>query len=70
MPRSLKVLKAHLGDGDRINPDAWRAALRVFEHAYGKPREEPEELLPLDDLDLTTLTNDELHALRRRLLAE
>lgn len=39
-------------------------------HAYGRPREEPEEPLPTHDLDLTTLSNDELHALRRRLLAE
>ena len=35
IPKSLQVLRAHLGDGDAVNPDAWRAALRVFEHAYG-----------------------------------
>jgi len=35
IPKSLQVLRAHLGDGDTVNPDAWRAALRVFEHAYG-----------------------------------
>jgi hypothetical protein len=35
-PKALKVLKAHLGEGDEVNPHAWRAALRVFEHAYGR----------------------------------
>ena len=30
VPRALKVLRAHLGEGDEVNADAWRAALRVF----------------------------------------
>jgi hypothetical protein len=34
-------LAAHLGEGD---PDAWRAALRVFELSYGKPAETLEDL--------------------------
>jgi hypothetical protein len=43
-PKALKVLEAHLGEGDEANPDAWRAALRVFEHEFGRPGEmsEPE----------------------------
>ena len=36
IPKSLQVLRAHLGEGDSVNPEAWRAALRVFEHAYGR----------------------------------
>jgi hypothetical protein len=31
VPAAIKSLRAHLGDGD---PLAWRAALRVFEHAF------------------------------------
>jgi hypothetical protein len=29
VPRPLKVLKAHLGEGEEVNPDAWRAVLRI-----------------------------------------
>jgi len=36
------------GDGD---PNAWRAALRVFEHAFGRP---PEQATPSEDLELPT----------------
>jgi hypothetical protein len=39
VPKALRVLEAQLGEGDEVNPDAWRAALGVFEHAYGKPGE-------------------------------
>src|SRR3954468_24761669 len=68
VPRSLQVLKAHLGDGEP-NADAWRAALRVFEHAFGRPKEEPEPVIPEDSLDLQAMSSSELAALRRRLLA-
>jgi hypothetical protein len=34
LPLALKSLRVHLGDSD---PTAWRAAFRVFEHAYGRP---------------------------------
>jgi hypothetical protein len=43
VPKSLKVLDAHLGEGNDVNPDAWRAALRVFEHAYGRAPEQVDE---------------------------
>jgi hypothetical protein len=29
--KALKVLEAHLGEGDAVNAEAWRAALRVFD---------------------------------------
>ena len=34
------MLNAHL---DRGGPDAWRAALRIFEHQYGRAPEQPDE---------------------------
>ena len=40
MPAAIKSLAAHLGDGD---PAAWRAALRTFEQAFGRPVEMAEE---------------------------
>jgi hypothetical protein len=42
-PKALRVLRAHLGEGDEVNPHAWRAALRVFEHAYGRAPEQAVE---------------------------
>jgi hypothetical protein len=38
-PKALRVLEAHLGEGDEVNPDSWRAALRIFDHAFGRPGE-------------------------------
>jgi hypothetical protein len=35
VPPAILSLKAHPGTGD---PLAWRAALRVLEHAIGRPR--------------------------------
>ena len=32
-----------------MNPGAWRAALRVFEHAYGRAPEAVDEPLPFPD---------------------
>jgi hypothetical protein len=47
VPKALRVLSEHL---DKGGPDAWRAALRVFEHAYGRAPEQPEELLVMEKL--------------------
>jgi hypothetical protein len=57
-PKALKVLKAHLGEGDEVNPHAWRAALRVFEHAYGRAPEQPFEAdgLPQDPDEIAGLS--------------
>ena len=46
VPKALKVLNAHL---DKGGPDAWRAALRIFEHQYGRAPEQPEEPLVIPD---------------------
>lgn len=39
----------HLSAPEDANPDAWRAALRVFEHAYGKAPEQVDEPAALPD---------------------
>ncbi len=48
----------HLGDGDTVNPEARRAALRVFEHAYGRAPEqiEPAMGLPEDALAIRAMS--------------
>ena len=46
VPKALRVLNEHLDLG---GPDAWRAALRVFEHAYGRAPEQPEERLVMPE---------------------
>src|SRR5262249_37650968 len=53
VPVAIKSLRAHLGDGD---PAAWRAALRGFEHAFGRPTEFPDEPVDLDPFALFRLT--------------
>ena len=40
------MLNAHL---DKGGPDAWRAALRIFEHQYGRAPEQPGEPLVIPD---------------------
>jgi hypothetical protein len=42
--RALRVLKAHLGDDSEVNPNAWPAALKLFEYAYGREPEQEAEL--------------------------
>jgi hypothetical protein len=67
LPRSLAVLEAHL---ESAGPDAWRAALRIFEHAYGRPREDV-GVSPLDgDQDLRLMSDEALAILRRQLHAQ
>jgi hypothetical protein len=43
VPKALKVLGKHLGDGENVNAESWRAALRVFEFAFGRPPDEARE---------------------------
>jgi hypothetical protein len=51
VPKAVQVLRAHLGEGDEVNPAAWRAALRVFEHAYGRAPEAVDEPLAFPDTE-------------------
>lgn len=69
VPAAVKSLRAHLGDGD---PAAWQAALRVFEHAYGRPAEIPEEDLetPATIQEVAAMSARERRAVRARLIAE
>ena len=68
MPAAVKSLAAHLGDGD---PAAWRAALRVFEQAFGRPvemvEEEPDPAT-LDPFRVAEMTQLQRAQLVRRVL--
>jgi hypothetical protein len=71
VPPAIKSLRAHLGDGD---PNAWRAALRVFEHSFGRP---PEQAAATEDLTLPTNAGEarslswmQLQVMAARLLGE
>jgi hypothetical protein len=66
VPAAVRSLKAHLGDGD---PDAWRAALRVFEHAFGRAPEQVEEIvLPVGPDEISTLSWQEMRILAASLV--
>lgn len=63
VPAAIKSLAAHLGEGD---PDAWRAALRVFELSYGKPAETVElDVEHVDPLHVGEMTAAERSVLLR-----
>jgi hypothetical protein len=71
VPRALKVLKAHLGEGDDVNPDAWRAALRVFEHQFGRAPEQVDEIvLPAQVEGVAALTWQQPEILAATLIGE
>jgi hypothetical protein len=65
VPKAVQVLRAHLGQGDEVNPAAWRAALRVFEHAYGRAPEAVDEPMAFPDSDeaLATLSWEHMKAI-------
>ena len=69
VPPAIKSLRAHLGDGD---PQAWRAALRVFEHAFGRaPEQAPDEItLPESATDAANLPWTHLQILAAKVVAE
>ena len=61
------MLAAHLGEGDDVNATAWRAALRVFEYAYGGPA--AEEAPNVDTRGVAGMDPAERDELRQALLA-
>src|SRR5262249_17052870 len=68
VPAASKSLRAHLGDGD---PNAWRAALRVFEHAFGRAPEQVEEFgLPGTPDEIANLSWTQLRVLAASLTLE
>jgi hypothetical protein len=67
VPKSLKVLTEHLESG---RPDSWRPALRILEHAWGRPKETVEVQEDLSERPLDELTQAELYERLRQYLAE
>jgi hypothetical protein len=69
VPPAIKSLRAHLGEGD---PEAWRCAIRVFDHAFGRaPEQAPEEItLPETKGDIANLSWAHLQILSAELVAE
>lgn len=67
LPKALAVLAAHLGEGEEINAGSWRAALRVFEYAYGGPA--AEETASVDTRGVAEMDPAERDELRQALLA-
>ena len=66
VPPAILSLKAHLGTGD---PLAWRAALRVLEHAIGRPAETPDEPEPpADPMGFARMTQRQRSALLAEVL--
>jgi hypothetical protein len=49
VPKAIRVLEEHLDSG---RADAWRPALRVLEHGWGRPPEQIESEPALEDGDL------------------
>lgn len=56
LPKATRVLEEHLDSG---RPDAWRSALRVLEHGWGRPVEHVPSTLP----DMTDIGLAELRAM-------
>jgi hypothetical protein len=67
VPKAISVLREHLESG---RPDAWRPALKVLEHAWGRPPDQVEASVDVDGFDLTKLSLEELREMRNRVLAE
>ena len=61
VPKAVRVLEEHLDSG---RPDAWRSALRVVEHSWGRPPEHVmfESHVGDGDLDFDRMTTAELQA--------
>lgn len=64
MPKALRVLEAKIDANDQ---NSWRAAVKLIEYGWGRPREEVEVRT---ESQIDGLTLDQLRALRARLLAE
>jgi len=66
LPAAIRVLEEHLDSG---RPDAWRSALRVLEHGWGRPPEHVPSTVPdIADVeldDIKTMSSDDLAALLR-----
>jgi hypothetical protein len=69
LPASLRALKAHLGDEQNPNPDAWKAAGKILELRYGPAPTEPESVvLPSDPDGIERLTWQQMRSLAASLI--
>lgn len=65
-PKALRVIAEHLDSG---RPDAWRSALRVLDHAFGRPDvAEPPRAFEIGETDVMNLTPAEVAAQKQRIL--
>ena len=64
MPKAIRVLEEHLDSG---RADAWRPALRVLEHQWGRPPEQitSEPVLEDGELDFDKMSTPQLVAFVR-----
>lgn len=69
VPKAIRLLEEHLDSG---RADAWRPALRVLEHGWGRPPEqiESEPALEDGDLNLEKMSTAQLEAFVRERRAE
>ncbi len=64
MPKALRVLERKLEADDQ---DSWRAAIKLIEYGWGRPREEVEVRT---ETQVEGLSLDQLRALRARILEQ
>jgi hypothetical protein len=64
VPKAIRVLEEHLDSG---RADAWRPALRVLEHQWGRPPEQitSEPVLEDGELDFEKMSTSQLAAFVR-----
>jgi hypothetical protein len=69
VPKAIRVLEEHLDSG---RADAWRRALRVLEHGWGRPPEQivSEPVLEDGELDFDKMSTAELERFVRERRAE
>lgn len=68
VPKALRVLRDELDQG---GPNAVRAALKLLDHAWGRPTEHVTLGVPEEgEVDLRELSDHELEQLKQRLRAQ
>jgi hypothetical protein len=68
MPKAIRVLEEHLDSG---RPDAWRPALRLLEHGWGKAPDKVESFCEPENVsDLENMSTADLQAFVRRRRAD
>jgi hypothetical protein len=71
VPKAVLVLRAHLGEGDQVNPDAWRAALSSSTPSAAHPSGPKLFIeMPQTEEEVRALSWPDLQAVAERLLAD